>query len=190
MVSKHILRLHLGASGQLRKLIQNLSHVVSSKEVVIKLAMKRAEVVLVSLPKVYVRLRSVVDEDAVSVRRPSECTIGTRVVLDKKRRRLVQGRIWIQRPLYLSFRCEVRGSVAKVIIVEEGHGSANLLISSSVLAIEVLFGYAALIKRGAGLFSEPKELSVCWCHLELSNSFATIFSVYIDEIVISGLSVD
>ena len=95
MVSKNVLWLQLGASGQLSKLVQHLCHVVSGKEVVIKFTVKCTEVVLVPLPEVYEGLRSVVNQNAVSVTRSGKRAIGAWVPLNKERRGLVQWRIWI-----------------------------------------------------------------------------------------------
>ena len=84
MISKHVFGLNTSASGQLRELVKYLGRVIPSKEIVVKVTVKRAEVVPVALPKFHESLRSVVDQDAVSVRRPSERSFRTRVVFDKE----------------------------------------------------------------------------------------------------------
>ena len=190
MVPKHVLWFNSSGSSQHYKFVEYICHVIASEEVIIKYTVQRAEVVLVTLPEIYKSLRSVVEEDAVSVRRPLECSFRVCAVFDQKRRRLVQRGVGIQRPLHLPLRCEIGCVVSKVIEVKEGHGGTNFLSASGILAIEVLLWYTMFIEGSTGFLSKAIVPGMRRRHLKVRNRFRAISAVNVDEVVVFRIRVD
>lgn len=87
------------------------------------------------------------------------------------------------------FRCEIRCSVIKVVIVKKGYGSVNFFVIVSKLIIEVLFGDMVFINCSICFFIKVIVLSIYGGYFELSNCFV-ILMVDVDEVVVCGVGMN
>jgi hypothetical protein len=110
---------------------QHVGHGAARHEVVVHVPVQRPVVVLpahvavVVRPDVEVRLRGVVQEDAVRVRRPPEVARGVGIGLDEQGDGAVQRLRRVQRPAGLAAR-QGRADVLEVVVVELRHGELVL----------------------------------------------------------------